>query len=195
MYKPESAPPNKPEFKNLLSLVHQLMPEDAKLLAYDEDQGGTSEEVRAAAVGLIWEIDNSNLQDGESAKLCVCDEDGRYRLGALLNKVHGIETLPLAFIELSIVRPDASFSSMSYILESGEVRALVDTSIIDDTVLLDDSEDCFDFADNLGLGGEWTKAMFQAIQPGRNTISEVIKLNPHQIERLYSFLNPEDNRV
>lgn len=191
----EYEPIHKPEFQDLWGLVHELVPTEAELLAYDEEDGGTPEEAAAAEVGRIWNIDQSNLREGESVTLCVCNEEGRHRLGALLKAEYGMEDLPVGFIEISIKRPEASFSSMVYLMETGVVMAAIDTSVVDDAVLLDDSEDCYDFADSLGLGSQWAKAMFQAVDPGVNTTNEAVDLNSYQIEQVYSFLNPLENRV
>lgn len=201
MTTPEFEPNSKTEFQDLLELVHQIMPSEAERLAYDDDTVDTAvepddeTEIAGVEVGNIWDVDPGLLREGESVSVCVCSEQGRYHLGALLRAEHNIEPLPVAFIELKVEREAASFSAMAYLLESGAVAALVDTAMDEDAVLSEESEDCFDFANQLGLGSQWAKAMFQVVNPGMNTTSEVIDLDGNQIEKLYGFLNPLENRV
>lgn len=193
MFAAEHSPHEPPQARDLLAVITDMVPEAAEELAYDEP---ANDDIRQLDVGLIWDVDRKQLRAGESARICLCNEEGRYNLGALLQKQHGIEVLPLAFVELKSEQPGASFTSMMYVLENNEVKALLDTSIEDEDILSEDSEDCFDFAERLGFGAQWTKAMFRAAEDGDDTrTSQLVDLSDEQKVRFHTFLNSLADRV
>lgn len=194
MFAAERSPHEAPQARDILSVIDELLPETAAELAYDEPQNG--EEVRQIDVGRIWQVTPEDLRPGESVQICLCNEDGRYNLGAVLNKEHGIEALPLAFIELKSEQKTTSFTSMVYVLENGGLMALIDTYMVSEDALSEESEDCYDFAEQLGFGEQWTRAMFRSAEDGSESrMSELVTLNDEQKTRLHTFLNSLADRV
>lgn len=194
MIAAEQSPLETPQVHDFLTVIDDLRPDSAQELTYDETNGGEGD-AHQVDVGLLWEVDADDLRAGESVRICLCNEPGRYNLGAVLRTEHGIEALPLAFIELKTEQEGASFSSMAYILEDGEVTALLDTRLLGEAALSEDSQDCYEFAAQLGFGDHWTRAMFAAENDGPNTTSQLVGLNDTQKTELYSFLNSVANRV
>lgn len=198
----ERNPADRAMFHDLVSLVYEIRPNDeaehldlyetAGDLFSREDEEVAGEEFR---VGYVWDETPDILRDGESIRLCICDEEGRYSLGALLRSEYGVDQLPIAFVEFLIEKPTASFATVAYLLESGEVAALIETAMNADEVLSEESEACFDFANQLGLGSYWAKAMFNAFNSGTNTTEEMVGLDSSQVEKLHGFLNHLKNRV
>lgn len=195
MFAAERSPQETPQARDILALVDDMVPEGAEELAYDEPENG-DDSVRRIDVGLMWNVDPDQLRDGESVRICICNEEGRYNLGALLNKQHGVEALPLSFIELKREKKGASFSSMVYVLENGDITALVDTYIDGDDALSEESEDCYDFADQLGFGALWTRALYRSAEETEAArTSEFLALDDEQKRSLHTFLNSLADRV
>lgn len=190
----ENYPTQPPQGRDVLQLLDEMVPDRTELLAYDEIDD-TAEEILQFGVGRMWNIDPELLRPDESVRIGVCHEEGRYRLGELLKRTYGIDALPMAFIEFKIDKEGASFSSSAYVLESGEIAAQLDTAIDEEDVLSEDSEACFEFADQLGFGRQWTKALYGAEVAGTNVTSELVTLDEAQTTKLYHFLNTLADRV
>lgn len=190
----ERYPTQPPEGRDVLQILDDMVPEQAERLAYDEINDA-DDEMLQLEVGIMWNIDPELLRPDESVRIGVCHEDGRYRLGDLLKRTYDIDALPMAFIELKVDKEGASFSSSAYVLESGDIVAQVDTSIEEEDVLSEDSEDCFEFAEQLGFGRQWTKALYGADSAGTNVTSELMTLDEAQTSKLYHFLNTLADRV
>ena len=161
---------------------------------YWDSLGGTADDAEGTEIGVHWAFPDDELEEGELVRLAVYNESGRYAMQELLKEERETLATPLGHVELEKITDVARFTVVVYAFDDGTAAARLDCRLIGDEVLSEDSESCFEFADSVGMGNEWTRFMFRS-QEGDCREEFFVELDDGRANQLVNFLNSLEDRV
>lgn len=180
-------------FRELNDVMHRAVAEDSEQLYWDS-LSGSADEAEGVEMGVYWAFPEDELDDGELVRFAVYNESGRYAMQNLLKEERDTLAAPVGHVELEKMTDVARFTAVIYAFEDGTATARLDCRLIGDEVLSEDSESCFDFADSIGMGNEWTRFMFRS-QEGDCREEFFIELDDGRANQLANFLNSLEDKV
>jgi hypothetical protein len=113
-------------------------------------------------------------------------EDMREHMATLLREETGLDIRqPLGHIEVTKMTPTARFTGAIYLLEDKSLVGRFDCALANaEEALSADSESCYDFAAQLGLGDVWAHHLFS----GNDRQSYVIGVSERMAQGVSRFL-------
>lgn len=182
-----------PLFRGLNDVIHRVVSKEGEQLYWDNLAEGTDEAERLE-IGVTRAFPESELEEGEMVRFAVYNETGRYAVQELLRDERDTSSVPLGHVELEKDSDVARFTAIVYIFEDATAAARLDCRLISDEVLSQESEDCFEFAESIGMGSEWTRFMFRSLE-GDYREEFFVELENGQARQLADFLNTLEDKV